>query len=249
VRVTPRAYYNEFDPGAAAWLRELIKAGAIMDGEVDTRSIVDVRAEDLRGFTRHHFFAGIGGWDLALQLADWPVDRPVMTGSCPCQSFSAAGKQKGFADERHLWPVWFNLVREFQPETLFGEQVAAAIGKGWLDLVQDDLEGEDYAFAPIVLPACSVGALHPRNRIWFTAHSKRDKQSWKEPRSREIGRVGGIKQPVSWYEPWQSALSRFRVVGDGLPRNVGACDAARNAIVPQVAAEVIGAFLDVEDGL
>jgi len=29
------AYYNEFDPKAAAWLRELIKAGRIAPGEVD----------------------------------------------------------------------------------------------------------------------------------------------------------------------------------------------------------------------
>ncbi len=82
------AYYNEFDPAAEAWLRELIKAGEIAPGDVDTRSIEDVRPSDLRGYTQCHFFAGIGGWSLALRMAGWPDDRPVWTGSCPCQPFT-----------------------------------------------------------------------------------------------------------------------------------------------------------------
>ena len=106
------AYYNEFDPFAAAWLRELIKKGHIAHGEVDERPIQEVRPEDLRGYTQCHFFAGIGGWSYALRLANWPDDRPVWTGSCPCQPFSSAGRQKGKADDRHLWPVWERLIRD-----------------------------------------------------------------------------------------------------------------------------------------
>lgn len=163
------AYYNEHDPHAAAWLRELIKAGHIANGEVDERSIADVRADDLRGFSQCHFFAGIGGWSRALRLAGWADDRPVWTGSCPCQPFSTAGKQKGTADERHLWPVWFKLISECMPATIFGEQVEAAIRHGWLDLVQADLEGSDYAFGAVGLPAACVGAPHIRQRLWFVA--------------------------------------------------------------------------------
>ena len=55
------AYYNEFDPKAAGWLRELIKGGLIAPGIVDERSIADVRPEELKDFTQCHFFAGIGG--------------------------------------------------------------------------------------------------------------------------------------------------------------------------------------------
>lgn len=164
-------YYNEFDPYAAQWLRNLIKAGHIPVGDVDDRSITDVCARDLKGYTQCHFFAGIGGWSRALQLAEFPTDRQVWTGSCPCQPFSVAGKGKGTDDERHLWPVWFNLIKECQPSVIFGEQVAAAMGHGWIDGVFADLENEDYACAAAIIPACSVGAPHRRERLWFVADS------------------------------------------------------------------------------
>ena len=167
-------YYNEFDPYAAQWLRNLMEAGHIPQGEVDSRSIKDVRASDLTGFVQCHFFAGLGGWSHALRLAGWPEDRPVWTGSCPCQPFSAAGTQKGTADDRHLWPTWFNLIRERRPDVIFGEQVEAAINHGWLDLVQSDLEGEGYACGAVGIPAGGVGAPHIRQRLWFVADAQHD---------------------------------------------------------------------------
>ena len=163
------AYYNEHDPKAAAWLRELIKRGLIAPGEVDERDIRDVTPDDIRGFIQHHFFAGIGVWSYALRQAGWPDDRPVWTGSCPCQPFSSAGKRKGTADERHLWPAWHWLIKQLRPRVVFGEQVASKDGIAWLDLVSTDLEGEAYSCGPVVLPACGVGAPHQRARLWFVA--------------------------------------------------------------------------------
>ena len=162
-------YYNEFDPKSAAWLRELIRAGDIPNGKVDERSIADVEPSDLAGFTQCHFFAGIGGWSLALQYAGWPVERPVWTGSCPCQPFSAAGKGQGIKDPRHLWPELDRLITECGPAIVFGEQVASKDGLGWLDLVSADLERAGYATGAADLCAAGIGAPHIRQRLFWGA--------------------------------------------------------------------------------
>ena len=164
-------YYNENNPFAAAWLRELVKAGAIAPGDVDDRSIEDVTAADLLGYTQCHFFAGIGVWSHALRRAGWPDSRPVWTGSCPCQPFSAAGKRKGTADERHLWPAVFHLIRQCRPVTVFGEQVASCDGLAWLDLVSSDLEGAGYACGAVDTCAAGFGAPHVRQRLYWVAHA------------------------------------------------------------------------------
>ena len=39
-------YYNDSDPAACAWLRDLIAAGHLPAGEVDERSILDVEPSD-----------------------------------------------------------------------------------------------------------------------------------------------------------------------------------------------------------
>ena len=163
------AYYNEIDPYAAQWLRNLILAGHIAPGEVDERSITDVAPDDLRGFDQCHFFAGIGGWSRALRMAGWDDARPVWTGSCPCQPFSAAGKGLGEKDPRHLWPEFRRLIAECRPAVVFGEQVAAAAGRQWLAGVRADLEGLAYAVGAADLCAASAGAPHIRQRLWWVA--------------------------------------------------------------------------------
>lgn len=160
-------YYNENDPQAAAWLRELIAQGALPDGVVDDRSIEDVTPIELEPYNQCHFFAGIGGWPYALQLAGWPEDRPVWTGSCPCQPFSAAGKGTGTADERHLWPAFFWLISQCRPEIVFGEQVASSDALGWWDVVSTDLEAADYACGAVDLCAAGLGAPHLRQRLYW----------------------------------------------------------------------------------
>lgn len=180
------AYYNEIDTYCAQWLRNLIKAGVIADGEVDTRSIEDVTPNDLRGFTQVHMFAGIGVWSYALRKAGWSDDRKVWTGSCPCQPFSKAGKGAGFADERHLWPAWFHLIQQFNPDNVFGEQVASDDGLTWLSLVQSDMENQGYSFGAVDIPAAGFGAPHIRQRLHFTADRLVDadlRKFYAQPRS------------------------------------------------------------------
>jgi DNA (cytosine-5)-methyltransferase 1 len=167
----PIAYYNEIDPYAAQWLRNLIAAGHIAPGDVDERSIEDVKPDDLRNYTQCHFFAGIGVWSYALRNAGWPDDKPVWTGSCPCQPFSAAGKGGGFDDERHLWPHFHWLIGECRPQHVFGEQVASGNANAWFDLVQADLEAMDYAFGIVPFPSAGVGAPHIRDRAYWVANA------------------------------------------------------------------------------
>ena len=183
-----RDYHNEIDPFAAQWLRNLIVAGLLPPGDVDERSIVDVRPADLAGYTRCHFFSGIGGWPLALRLAGWPDDRPVWTGSCPCQPWSVAGKRRGADDERHLWPVFGRLIEVGRPPVVFGEQVARA--PDWLRLVRGDLVQMGYAMGAVPMEAASADADHFRDRYWFVADNdfERAGPQWSE-RSWELGRT------------------------------------------------------------
>ena len=166
------AYYNEIDPYAAQWLRNLVAAGHIAAGDVDERSIEDVKPSELVGYTQCHFFAGIGVWSHALRQAGWPDDKPVWTGSCPCQPFSAAGKGGGFDDERHLWPAFHHLIEQCKPATVIGEQVASKDANAWIDLVQADLETLGYAFGAVPFPSASVGAPHIRDRLYWVADAE-----------------------------------------------------------------------------
>lgn len=281
------AYYNEIDPYAAQWLRNLIAGGHIAQGEVDERSIHEVQPQDIIEFLQCHFFAGIGGWSLALRIAGWPDDKPVWSGSAPCQPFSVAGKGEGASDERHLWPEFFRLIRECKPRVIFGEQVEAAINHGWLDLVQDDLEGEGYSFGAVGLPAASVGAPHIRQRLWFVAdanenglresaigefhHDEHHVESCSNPISMAdandegLQGWGGVQECGGQVHPGSGCVAGFWSdaiwlpcrdgkerpakpsifpLAHGLPGRVGQFRAYGNAIVPQVGAEFVKAYME-----
>lgn len=287
------AYYNEFDPYAAQWLRNLINAGHIAPGDVDERSIIDVSPDDLKGYTQCHFFAGIGGWSLAARLAGWTDDRQLWTGSCPCQPFSVAGKQAGQADERHLWPVFAALIAAQRPSVVMGEQVAAAVGKHWLDGVHSDLEAIGYSVGAAVVPACAVDAPHRRDRLWFVADRHISKSGSISRNVREVCDFSeeqckpefGSALPLRSGDPWSDNVAdanqpgsqgwkvyakrgsertawsnsvgvggadgktrrvepRIRLLAHGVPARVGKLRAYGNAIVPQVGAEIIAAYMD-----
>jgi DNA (cytosine-5)-methyltransferase 1 len=239
------AYYNENDPKAAAWLRELIKGGHIAAGDVDERSIEDVRPRDIVGYTQSHFFAGIGGWSYALRLAGWSDDRPVWTGSCPCQPFSTAGKGRGFADERHLWPAWFHLVRACRPERVFGEQVASAMH--WIDLVSRDLEEEKYALGFAVLGAHSVGAPHIRQRLYWVADSVlQGREGLHSVKQVSGGSSQALpKHSDAFTESWGALLGSAESLrsDDGVSGRLGIVRGFGNAIVAPLAAKFIEACM------
>lgn len=204
------AYYNEIDPYAAQWLRNLIKAGHIADGIVDERSIEDVCPSDLAGFTQCHFFAGVGVWSLALRRAGWPDELPVWTGSCPCQPFSSAGAGAGFEDSRHLWPTFAWLIKQCKPAVVFGEQVASKAVEPWVDLVHADMEAMDYAFGAVPFPSAGVGAPHIRDRLYWVANSLGERQP---------NRYGRQGDACGWQKQRPSALRHCEPVGLGDPNN------------------------------
>ena len=254
------AYYNENDRKAAAWLRELIKGGHIAPGDVDERSIEDVLPSDLDGYAQCHFFAGIGGWSYALRLAGWPDDRPVWTGSCPCQPFSAAGKGKGFADERHLWPAWHWLIEQHRPDFIFGEQVASKDGLIWLDLVSTDLEGSGYACAPIDTCAASIKAAHTRQRLYWMANSSSPRRCGRPTMETERAALRTIQtqfEPRGYNSDFllgtrengrgsRSTLNASDVCAPsyGVPARMGFLRGYGNALVPQQASEYVQAYLE-----
>ncbi len=248
------AYYNELDPYAAQWLRNLIQAGHIAPGIVDERSIEDVRPADLAGFTQCHFFAGIGVWSLALRRAGWPDDRPVWTGSCPCQPFSKAGKKLGFDDERHLWPDWYYLIRECKPIEVLAEQVPDAIKKGWLDLVSDDLEASAYAVGAIRFGADATGAGIERQRIYLAAQcfgpGMARPQPGEHPGIPRSGRWGGQEDllaiagsPFVAGGSWPQPL--LRSVADESSSTMGPLHAIGNALNAEAATYFIRAYMGI----
>jgi DNA (cytosine-5)-methyltransferase 1 len=246
------AFYNEHDPVAAAWLRELIREGHIAPGVVDDRDIQALKGDDLVGFTQVHLFAGVGGWSLALRLAGWSDDRPVWTGSCPCQPFSLAGENKGTADPRDLWPVFFGLACERRPDTIFGEQVTNAIRWGWLDRLCDDLEAEGYACGSTVLRASGSGAHHERSRLYWVAsradssgvRPQGERQTQEEPWSRKQFE-GLVQAAVRASVP----SGKSGGLSDGVPARLVRLRGYGNAIVPQVAAAFVTAYLEAREGV
>lgn len=237
------SYYSEWEPTAAAWIRQLIEDKQIPYGHVDDRSITEVTSSDLRGYTQAHFFAGVAGWPLALKLAGWPEDRPVWTASLPCQPFSSAGKQAGTDDERHLWPVFQRLVRECRPPVILGEQVASKIAREkWLPGVCLDLQAMGYPVTALDLCApCAgeegegrlvrgdqetwepivIGAPHIRQRLYWVAYRG-------VAESICTGQRGGDQQGSceSWKQvvEQQDRANASDKSGDGCPTTGGMAD-------------------------
>jgi DNA (cytosine-5)-methyltransferase 1 len=248
------AYYNEIDPYAAEWLRNLIAENLIAPGEVDERSIEDVSPDDLRGFTQCHFFAGVGVWSYALRRAGWPDERPIWTGSCPCQPHSAAAadRRRGFEDERDLWPCLFNLLTAERPNVFLGEQVDDTAA--WIDRTATDLENAGFAFGAVDLPALAVDAPHERTRTFFVAHAygsgcgEQGGPFAVAPQLLPVERTGRR----SFYGDYRTAgeLGRvrrsepsIRLLAHGVAARVGRLRAYGNAIVAEAAREFIEAVI------
>lgn len=127
-----------------------------------------------RKILQYHFPKSTAYGDIKQSdFTTWRGKIDVLTGGFPCQPFSLAGKRKGTADNRYLWPEMLRAVGEIQPRWVVGENVLGIVN--WSDgmvfeQVHVDLEAKGYEVASYILPACSVGAPHRRYRTWFVAH-------------------------------------------------------------------------------
>lgn len=163
----------------------------------------------------------------------------LITGGYPCQPFSTAGKRLGAKDDRHLWPEMRRIIEQARPAWVVSENVAGHITMG-LDDVLSDLESLDYSARAIVIPACAVGANHRRQRVWVIANAT------------EFGLGNDLQSerrdptPHIWgrWEEWEAKPTIPRE-DDGIPNRVDRIAAIGNAIVPQVAYEILRCIRDV----
>jgi len=156
----------------------------------------------------------------------WRGKIDVLTGGFPCQPFSVAGQRKGQEDDRYLWPEMLRAIRDIRPTWIIGENVGGIISmvqpgsevtvesqaslfektdketilqqEYVVETICRDLEQEGYSIQPVVIPACSVGAPHRRDRVWFIAYSK-------------CTGSGQVQQEI---QPEQSNGDSFDCIGD-----------------------------------
>ena len=176
----------------------------------------------------------------------------LITGGYPCQPFSVAGQRKGANDDRHLWPQVFRILQQARPRWMLCENVAGHIDLG-LDEVLSDLASASYAAEAIVIPACALNAIHRRDRVWIIAHADSERGDELLPArvlekyhaSREI-QSGGGRFSEAWGHSTRETASRILRTDDGVSGGVDRNRGLGNAIVPQVAAEILRAMMAVD---
>jgi DNA (cytosine-5)-methyltransferase 1 len=139
----------------------------------------------------------------------------LMCGGIPCQPFSAAGRQLGEADPRHLWPFWRRGIELHRPPTIVFENVAN-LTRGKMrptfDAIITDLLALGYDVRWCLLGACAVGAAHHRHRVFLLACRTRT-----APNVRQVT-VQTCGQGVAAYLPTPSAVSYGSNQGGGAGR-------------------------------
>ena len=198
----------------------------------------------------------------------------ILTGGFPCQPFSQAGRRRGEEDDRFLWPEMLRVIGEFSPEWVIAENVRGLLTQGGgvvFERVCTDLETLGYEVQPIIIPAVAVGAPHRRDRVWFVAHRnaggiQRHEREGIEERAiargkRSRGRMEGGRQVLerestqtenegpNWETHWLEAATRLCRMDDGFPRRMDRnprLKALGNAIVPQVAEEIMRAIYEIK---
>lgn len=193
-----------------------------------------------------------------LKRSDIDESVDIVTGGFPCQPFSVAGRKKGTQDNRDLWPEMFRIIKEFKPTWVIGENVANFINMAF-QRTKTDLESEGYEVQPFIIPACGVNAPHRRDRVWIVAYShghrrtkgsransgvNETRQNTHRKRKTNTNNTFSTSQttPIerehcgsSW---WESEPDVGRVA-HGVPYRVDRLKGLGNAIVPQIAFQIM----------
>jgi DNA (cytosine-5)-methyltransferase 1 len=171
-----------------------------------------------------------------------PEHTGIVSGGFPCQTFSLAGKGEM---DLSLWKEMLRVIQDVSPRWVIAENVFGIVSRKQgmaLESVCVDLENEGFTvFPPLILPACSVGAPHKRDRVWIVANSTGSMSQGCNIRPGQIQPWGS-----SWGKDWQEVASEFYRVDDGLSHRVDRITALGNAIVPQVAYEIFKAIKEVD---
>ena len=158
----------------------------------------------------------------------------LITGGFPCQPFSIAGKRRGAADDRAIWPQMFRVIGEARPAWVLGENVAGIIPME-LDNVLSDLEAIGYSTRAFVVGAVSVDAPHRRQRVWIVANATGRRLGQREPQRESAINPGQTGERAALGHAQRSGLppgeSRSRKEGtargsDRLFQSEGAGDVA-----------------------
>ena len=190
-----------------------------------------------------------------LRRSDVSGTVDIITGGFPCQPFSVAGRKKGTEDDRDLWPEMLRIIKEFKPTWFIGENVANFINMAF-PRTKTDLESEGYEVQPFIIPACSVGAPHRRDRVWIVAHTSCVMRSSSEIQSEEPAKSEGEKghewkqfqflycgnNNIEFRKEDKPFICRM---DDGLSDEVDRLKGLGNSIVPQVAHQILKAIKEV----
>lgn len=156
------------------------------------------RWKDIQTLTGESFYERTG-----LRTVD------VISGGFPCQPFSVAGKQRGKADDRYLWPEMVRVIKELRPTWVVGENVAGIVRMVLSDILSE-LEACGYRTRTFLVPACAVGARHRRYRVAIVGYAEHNGLS-----ATEIER--GTEKAGEWQQEGKKTASEFE--GTGKPRN------------------------------
>lgn len=173
----------------------------------------------------------------------------LVSGGYPCQPFSMAGKRRGEADDRYLWPEMFRVIRELRPTWVLGENVAGHVTLV-LDDTLSDLAGAGYTARAFLFPALAIGANHVRERVFIVAYaSGKGLQRGENRRFPRVGRPQLKKQLAGFpaLEDWDAISAGYtRRTDDGLRNRMDRLKALGNAVVPQQVYPILKAIADIE---